>query len=255
MTLIAENERNYSGIWDIQGEHGQSKTVPCDCPDLSNSNFPQGTFYFTACRLGLNEYSPECCLGWDFFLKYILGRGLLFFSPPSNSCRHSLSLMLLASEQLHWSELGFKRLPQGHHSGVCWGSGECCSFIFHTSTSPRLSVLKSYIASKKNNSFLSPTSPVCVCVFVRARAHTAVSLLSLFSHTLSYCLPCVSHFSLLDNGSGWQPHLKSRDERHHLQVGVCAPCVCLSLALSHARTHAPWQCIQQQTMTAISALI
>lgn len=30
----------------------------------------------------------------------------------------SYSLMLLATEQLHWSGLGFKKLPQGHHSGL-----------------------------------------------------------------------------------------------------------------------------------------
>lgn len=127
-----------------------------------------------------------------------------FFQPcASNSCRHSLSAAtvwccwpLSSSTGANW---GFKWLPQGHHSGVCWGSWECCSFIFHTSTSPRLSVLKSYIASKKNNPFLSlcdtsPTIYVCVCarlcVCACMHGHFSASFVLTLPILLSvFCVP------------------------------------------------------------------
>lgn len=67
---------------------------------------------------------------------------------------------------------------------------------------------------------------VCVCMYARFTASFVLTLLS-----------CVSHFIPLYNGRGWQPHLKSRDERHHLQVSFCCASVCNLQKLPHTRSH------------------
>ena len=160
--------------------------------------------------------------------------------------QRSHSLMLLATEQLQWSDPGFKWLPQGHHSGVCWGSPECCSFIFHTSTSPRLSVLKSYTASssKKNNSFsqalwLYKTKQTCVCVCVRVCMD--VSRLPLFSHScLTVCLVCpTSSCCIMEVGDS---HIWSQEMKDiiYKEVSALPLCVFLTHTRTHTHTHTVW---------------
>ena len=72
----------------------------------------------------MNCHSRGYCLDLDFF-KIYPGRGFAgcFFRLVLEIREeiHSVQVQsdAVAIEQLHWSDLGFKWLPQGHHSGVC----------------------------------------------------------------------------------------------------------------------------------------
>lgn len=167
---VGENIRTVgdSREWrEIAARSGISKVKPagritvCDRPVLSNFNFPKGLLF----------YSLSPWLGWifpgvpprfRFPFKYILGVVftvcLLFFSSSffKNIYIYFLFFVLQIHADTHFAAASvwccwplssstgancrFKWLPQGHRGGVCWGSSGCCSFIFHTSTSSRLSV-------------------------------------------------------------------------------------------------------------------
>lgn len=177
---------------------------------------------------------------------YILGGfSLAPFQPSSTSCRHSLSA---ATVCCCW--------PKSSSTGAIWGlSGflkgttvvfaEGVESIAHSFSTPRhpwdyllwnlllqVQVRRRIPSSICDYDAHNQTKKVCVCVYICT--HVSAS----FVLTLqSYSLSCVSHFILPYNGSGWQPHLKSRDERHHLQVGVCSPSV---LHFSHTCVHTPY---------------
>lgn len=169
---------------------------------------------------------------------------LLLFQPPAwNSCRRSLSA---ATVCCCW--------PLSSSTGAIWGlsgflEGTTVLFVKGVERAAHslstLIHLQDYLPSnltKKSSSkrvipyhfcgydTSSPTRKAYVCASM-CMCFTASFVLAF----VSYSLPCMSHFIPRFNGSGWQPHLKLRDERHHLQVGICSPSV--RHLHAHAHTH------------------